>query len=213
MKTIDAPQGSAEWFAARAWRVTASRVKDVMAKGRDGGASLTRTAYMGELIAETLTGQPANPFKGNEDTARGNELEPAARLAFEIETGETVTEVGGFIHPRMNRVAASPDGILSGKRGLEIKCPKPHIHLEYLLAGVPPPAYVPQMALQAACAELDAVWFASYCPLFPQDLQLFTVLYVPTFEYLRDMENAIEAFLDEMDAKLTKIANLRYRAA
>lgn len=206
---IKAVQRSDAWFAARAGKVTASRVSAVMAKGRNGEPSATRSAYLGELIAETLTGQPANPFKGNEHTERGNELEPAARLAFEIETGETVTEVGGFIHPRMNRVAASPDGILSGNRGLEIKCPLPHIHLGYLLAGVPPPAYVPQMALQAACAELDSVFFASYCPVFPEDLQLFVVEYKPTMEYLKDMETAIAAFLEEMDAKLTKIANFR----
>lgn len=198
-------QRSPDWFKARAGKVTASRVKDVLAKGQ----GLTRAAYMGELIAETLTGLPANPFKGNADTDRGNELEPAARLAFELETGDAVTEVGGFVHPRMPRVAASPDGILSGNRGLEIKCPRPHVHLEYLLAGKPPPAYVPQMALQAACGELDSVVFASYCPLFPADLQLFVVTYTPTMEYIKEMEGAIVAFFEEMDAKLAQIAKLR----
>lgn len=202
-------QRSPDWFAARAGKVTASRVKDVLAKGRNGEPSATRAAYLGELIAETLTGQPANPFKGNADTDRGNELEPAARLAFEMETGDSVTEVGGFVHPRMPRVAASPDGILSGNRGLEIKCPRPHVHLEYLLAGKPPPAYVPQMALQAACGELDSVVFASYCPLFPSDLQLFVVTYTPTMEYLQEMERAIVAFFEEMDAKLAQLAKLR----
>ena len=201
-------QRSPEWFKARAGKVTASRVKDVLAKGQ----GLTRAAYMGELIAETLTGQPANPFKGNADTERGNELEPAARLCFEIETGESVTEVGGFVHPRMPRVAASPDGILSGNRGLELKCPRPHVHLEYLLGGKPPPAYVPQMALQAACGELDSVVFASYCPLFPADLQLFVVTYTPTMEYLQEMEAAIAEFLKEMDDKLKKIEALRSQA-
>lgn len=204
----DAPQGSPEWFAARVGKVTASRADCVLAKGRSGAPSLTRAAYMGELIAETLTGQPCNTFKGNADTERGLELEPAARLAYEVSTGNSVRSVGLIQHPRIARFAASPDGLVP-RGGVEIKCPKPHVHLDYLLAGVPPPAYVPQMASQAACAELEFVDFVSYCPVLPEDLQLFIVTYVPTMEYLQAIEGAVIEFLAEMDDKLKRIAMRR----
>jgi hypothetical protein len=208
MKTIDFPQGSPEWFAARLGHVTASRAKDVMAKGRGGEPSATRAAYMGELISEILTGQPCNAFKGNADTERGQELEPAAKAAYELETGEIIRPVSLVLHPRIARAAASPDGLV-GAGGLEIKCPKPHNHLDYLLAGVPPSVYIPQMAMQAACAELEFVEFVSFCPLMPPDLQVFIVRYVPTLAYLRELEDAVETFLAEMDAKLAKIAERR----
>jgi hypothetical protein len=208
VRVIDAPQGSPEWFAARVGKVTASRASDVMAKGRSGEPSATRAAYMGELIAETLTCAPVNSFKGNADTERGVELEPKARELYEVNTGAVVRSVGLVLHPTIDRAAASPDGLV-GKGGLEIKCPKPHIHLDYLLAGIPPKAYVPQMAMQAACAELEFVEFVSYCPQMPEDLQLFIVRYVPTPAYLKELEDAVKAFLAEMDDKLVRIAERR----
>jgi putative phage-type endonuclease len=208
MKTIDAPQGSEEWFAARAGKVTASRIADVLAKGRAGAPSATRAAYMGELVAETLTGQPCNAFQGNADTERGNELEPDARSLYELHTGALVDTCGLVIHPRIERSGASPDG-LAGDGLLEIKCPRIHTHLEYLLAGEPPLKYVPQMAWQAACAERPWVDFVSYCPQMPEDLRLFVVRYEPSITYLREIEGAVIEFLAELDEKLARVAKLR----
>ena len=55
-------QLSEEWFAIRCGKVTASRMGDLMATTRSGpGAS--RATYMGELIAERLTGKPAERFQ------------------------------------------------------------------------------------------------------------------------------------------------------
>jgi putative phage-type endonuclease len=208
VKIIDAPQGSPEWFAARAGKVTASRISDVLAKGRAGAPSATRAAYLGELIAETLTGQPANAFQGNADTERGIELEPAARAAYEVRTGTMVMPVGLVIHPRIERSGASPDG-LAGDGLLEVKCPRIHVHLSYLLAGEPPAAYVPQMAWQAACTERPWVDFVSYCPAMPDDLRLFLVRYEPSMAYLKEIEGAVVEFLAELDEKLARIAKLR----
>jgi putative phage-type endonuclease len=208
MKIIDAPQGSPEWFAARAGRVTASRIADVLAKGRSGAPSATRAGYMGELIAETLTGQPANPFQGNADTERGIELEPEARSLYEMHKGALVESCGLVIHPRIERSGASPDG-LAGDGLLEIKCPRTHTHLEYLLSGEPPSKYVPQMAWQCACTELPWVDFVSYCPAMPDDLRLFVVRYEPSMAYLREIEGAVIEFLAEMDEKLARVAKLR----
>lgn len=208
MKVIDAPQGSQEWFAARAGRVTASRISDVLAKGRSGAPSATRAGYMGELIAETLTGQPANPFQGNADTERGIELEPEARSLYELHKGALVESCGLVIHPRIERSGASPDG-LAGDGLLEIKCPRTHTHLEYLLSGEPPSKYVPQMAWQCACTERAWVDFVSYCPAMPDDLRLFVVRYEPSLAYLREIEGAVVEFLAEMDEKLARVAKLR----
>ena len=204
MRVMEFEQGSDEWFRARAGKITASRTKDMMASGRSGSPSATRAAYLGELIAETLTGNPVSSFQGNADTQRGIELEPAARTAYEIQTGNVVRQVGLVLHPTNDRIAASPDGlVLPG--GIEIKCPKPHVHIEYLLAGVPPPAYVQQMGMQALCAELEWVDFVSYCPLMPDDLQLFIVRFTPTMDFLKEIQEAADLFLAELDTKLKKL--------
>ena len=54
-------QRSDEWFAARAGKVTASRVADLMAKTKSG-YSASRQNYMAQLICERLTGKPADSF-------------------------------------------------------------------------------------------------------------------------------------------------------
>lgn len=208
MKALDAPQYSEEWFSSRMGRVTASRMDAVLAKGQGGKPSATRAGYMGELIAEILTGQRCQEFQGNADTQRGNDLEPEARALYELHSGQMVNEVGLVIHPRIERSGASPDGVV-GEGLLEIKAPRIHIHLGYLLAGVPPTVYVPQMAWQAACCEAPWVDFVSYCPAMPEDLRLFVVRYVPEQAYLRELEDAVVAFLAEMDEKLARIAKLR----
>lgn len=209
MKVIDAPQGSPEWFAARIGRVTASRISAVMSKGRSGDASKTRAAYMGELIAETLTGQPANAFQGNADTERGTELEPDARAVYELRQGVMVQSVGLVIHPTIERAGASPDGLVDADGLLEIKCPRTHTHLDYLLGQEPPSAYVPQMAWQCACTGRAWVDFASYCPAMPDDLRLFVVRYAPSGTYIKELETAVTEFLKEMDEKLTRVQTLR----
>lgn len=209
MNVIDAPQGSAEWFSARVARVTASRMSAVLSKGRSGAPSATRDGYMGELIAETLTGQACNQFQGNADTDRGIELEPAARALYELHKGVMVSSVGLVLHPRIDRSGASPDGLVGDEGLLEIKAPRIHVHLDYLIKGEPPPAYIPQMAWQAACCERPWIDFVSYCPLMPDDLRLFIVRYEPTMEYLREIESAVVDFLAEMDEKMAKIQRRR----
>ena len=206
MNVIDHPQGSLEWFAARVGKVTASRISAVLAKGRGGEASATRASYMGELIAETLTGHPCAIFQGNADTERGIEQEPQARATYEVRKGVMVDPVGLVVHPRIERSAASPDGLVGDDGLLEIKCPRPHVHIDYLLANEVPSKYVPQMAWQAACTGRKWVDFVSYCPQMPAELQLLVVRFSPSLAYLDELENAVVAFLAEMDAKLERIA-------
>ena len=57
MKVLDFPQGSAEWLASRAGKVTASRIADVMAKIKTGEAA-ARGDYKAQIVAEILTGTP-----------------------------------------------------------------------------------------------------------------------------------------------------------
>ena len=93
-RIIDVEQVSAEWFAARLGIVTASKFKDVMAKGRAKGThGAGRRTYMLQLLAERLSGQVA-PNWTNEHTARGHEDEPKARDAYQFETGNEVNQVG-----------------------------------------------------------------------------------------------------------------------
>lgn len=209
MKVLDFPQGSPEWLAARAGKVTASRIKDVIASGRGSAPSMTRAAYMGEIVAELLTGLPVGDSFMNADMHRGQELEPDARSMYEQRKRVLVSETGLVLHPRIDRAGASPDGLVGDDGLLEIKCPKIHVHLGYLMDGKPPAAYLPQMAWQAACCERAWVDFVSYCPALPDDLALFVVRYTPELAYLKQLEGAVVEFLAEADAMLEAVGKLR----
>jgi putative phage-type endonuclease len=198
-------QGSDEWLAARVGLVTASRIADVIAKTKTG-PSMSRQGYLGELVAERLTGQSAEGGFMNDDMRRGLELEPEARMAYEIHTGRIVEEVGLVLHPTM-RAGASPDGLVDDGL-LEIKAPRTHVHIEYLLAGKPPAKYLPQMAWQCVCTGRAWCDFVSFDPKMPESLRLFVVRYTPDAGYLRELEAEVEAFIGEVDAKVEQLGKL-----
>lgn len=200
-------QGSIEWIEARLGKVTASRLDDLMAATKSGPAA-SRRNYMAELLTERLTGQ-AYPQFISADMLRGIELEPAAREAYEIETGETVSRMGFVPHACIEMTGASPDGAVGDEGLVEIKCPKTATHLSYLLAGVPPADYVPQMTWQVACTGREWCDFVSYDPRLPENLQLFIVRFVPTEVQLNAAERAVEEFLKELDDLEKRVRALR----
>ena len=63
--------------------------------------------------------------------ARGTELEPEAREAYEFISGNDVIETG-FILDASFEYGCSPDGLITDQGGLEIKCPAPQTMVSYL---------------------------------------------------------------------------------
>lgn len=198
-------QRSAEWFAARCGKVTASRVADVVAKTRTGYAA-SRANYMAELVCERLTGKPTEGFT-NAAMQWGTDQEPFARDAYSARTGELVTEVGFIAHPRIPMSGASPDGIV-GTGCVEIKCPQTAAHIEYLLSRDPPQKYFYQMQWQMACTGSDWCDWVSYDPRMPPNLQLMIVRIPRDDDAVRMLETEVESFLAELDDKVTKLKEL-----
>jgi len=204
MKVIDAVQGSPEWLASRAGRVTASMVSATLMKPETAGFR----DYQAQLVAEILTGKPQGSSFTNEHMQFGTETEPLARSAYEAETGFSVDEVGLCIHPTIERAGPSPDGLVGDSGLVEIKCPKPATHLAYLIAGVVPAGYKNQMMWQMACAERNWCDFVSFRPDLPENLQLFVVRFKRDEKEIEKLQTAVLSFLaaaDEMIKKLKEI--------
>lgn len=205
-----AAQGSPEWLAARAGKVTASRIKDVLAKGRTKGAeAVSRKDYRMQIVCETLTGRPQESTFTNDAMRWGTEMEPLARSAYEIEMGVEIFHAGLVTHPTIARAAASPDGFYTKDDGwglVEIKCPKTSTHLEYCVAGPKvPEEYISQMDWQMACTGAEFVDFVSFDPRLPMDMQLFSVRLLRSEERIDTLESEVKAFLDEVDATIQKL--------
>lgn len=187
--------------------VTASRISDVLAKGRSGAPSASRNAYMAQLICERMTGLPQEQFT-NDAMRWGTEQEPHARSLYEIASG-TLVQVCGFIrHPRIAYAGASPDGLIGDDGLLEIKAPTTATHIEYLIGRKPPAKYLPQMAWQCICTGRAWCNFVSFDPRMPERLQLFIAHYEPPRDYLREVEAEVAAFLEEVKEKVEFLSQL-----
>jgi putative phage-type endonuclease len=201
-------QGTTEWHEARCGRVTASRIADVTARTKTGwGAS--RKNYAAELIAERLTGIPAQGFT-NAAMQWGIDTEPQARAAYEFFRDEAVQEVGLVTHPTIPMSSASPDGLVGEDGMIEIKCPNTATHIDTLLAKSIAGKYVKQMQWQMACAGRQWVDFVSFDPRMPEHLRLFVERVERDDEQISEIEKAVREFLAEIDET---IAALRRQAA
>ncbi|HCF3446164.1 TPA: YqaJ viral recombinase family protein [Pseudomonas aeruginosa] len=205
-------QQSDSWWASRLGRATASRVKDIMAKGRGGAPSATRQNYMMQLLCERLTGKRDEGYT-SAAMQRGNDLEPIARAAYEMYEDCEVVEVGLILHPSIDGFGASPDGVIlleNGRRGLEIKCPNTAQHIAVIQSGKHDTQYEWQMLAQMACADLESVDFVSFDDRLPEELQYVCFRYQRDEARIREMEAEVMAFLEEL-AELE--ADMRRRIA
>lgn len=194
-------QQTEAWYAARLGRVTASKVKDVMAKGRSGAPSATRQNYMMQLLCERLTGAREEGYT-SAVMQRGTELEPMARTAYELFQDCEVEEVGLVIHPRIEGFGASPDGLIllpTERGGIEIKCPNTAQHIAVMQAGRHDPQYEWQMLAQMACAELGWVDFVSFDDRLPEPLQYACFRFERDEKRIEQMEAEVRLFLEELD--------------
>jgi putative phage-type endonuclease len=201
--TVDLIQGTDEWRLARCGSLGASRVADAVAKVKSGwGAS--RANLMAELIAERLTGVPAEGYT-NAAMQWGTATEPQARAAYEWHTGHTVEEVGLIRHPSIQGTHASPDGLVGTDAGIEIKCPNSATHIETLITGKFADRYVTQMMWFMSCAELAHCDFVSFDPRLPENLRLFVKRVNRDDNYIARLEKDVTEFLTELSDKVAAL--------
>jgi len=199
-------QGTDEWKLERLGKVTASRMDDLMAKTKTGyGAG--RANYMAQLIAERLTGTPADNYT-NAAMQWGTEQEPAARAAYEFYRDMQVTEVGFILHPSISDSGASPDGLVGNHGLVEIKCPNTATHIDTLLSGSIHGKYIKQMMWQMACTGRNWCDFVSYDPRMPANLCMFVKRVELNEAVINEMESEVLYFMEEMNKKLEQLRSL-----
>lgn len=197
-------QGTLEWKLERLGHVTASRVADVMAKIKTGEAK-SREDYRWELITQRLTQNIEEGGYTSDAMQHGIDTEAEARMVYEIKKGVFVDQTGFIKHPSIKWVGASPDGLIGTDGNLEIKCPHTKTHLQTLKAQKAPTKYIPQMQMQMWVAERDWTDFVSFDPRLPDDFQFFTIRVYRDDEYIKNMENEVVIFLDEVEQEIAKI--------
>lgn len=197
-------QGTDEWKRLRLGKLTASRFKDVMSKGRGNAPSKTREAYMMQLASEILTGEPQDSYT-NKAMEWGNETEPRACAKYELKNDVDVEHVA-FIEPYEGApYGVSPDGMVGSNGLLEIKCPNTTTQIQRVLKGEFPKEYLAQVQGQMWVAEREWCDFVSFDPRIATDADYFEIRVYRDDKYIKDLEAACLAFIDEMNELLTKL--------
>jgi predicted phage-related endonuclease len=192
-------QGSEEWFALRRGRATASQFSRIITPAK-AEFSKQAAGYMRDLLVECFAPDYAR-FLGNKWTDRGTEMEPEARKAFETHTGLTTEQVAFVTSERWQHVVGcSPDSLIRDAAGeyvagLEIKCPSPFTHAEYIEAGTLPDEYKAQVHGGMAVTGLKRWHFFSH---FPGLAPLHII--VERDDYTAKLTDALDRFIVEYGA-------------
>lgn len=198
-------QGSDEWRALRLGRVTASRISDVLAQGRGGQPSASRSNYAAELVLERLTGRPQdNGFK-SAAMDRGTDLEAQARAVYTLTTGLDLNEVDFVPHPSIEMAGCSPDALIGEAGGYEGKARNAAKHMTYLLGGSLQKAERDQIDFCLACTGRDWWDFHSFHPDFPDELQSHVRRIERDPARIVAIEREVRTFLSEVDDLHAKI--------
>ena len=193
-------QGTPEWHQMRLGKVTASRVADILARTKTG-PSASRQNYLIELAIQRTTGIIQESYT-NSSMEWGVQNEGSARVSYEINTNNFVDQIAFIDHPSIKWFGCSPDGLVSDRGLLEIKCPNSATHWEYFKSKKPPQKYFIQMQAQIAVTGRDWCDFVSFDPRMPDRSQLLIVRVDKDEAFIAEMEAEIKKFLDEVEVEV-----------
>jgi putative phage-type endonuclease len=140
-----APQRSEEWFKLKQDTIGASE------------SAVVFNANPYETLNSFILKKCHHPdfqFKGGIHCQHGIKYEPIIQQLYTSKTGEDLLEFGSIIHPKINFISASPDGITKKGVMIEIKAPPKRV-----ITGIPPIYYWYQMQQQLQVCGLKKVDF------------------------------------------------------
>ncbi len=161
MIIIKCEQNSDEWFKLKLGKPSSSNASKIITN--DGKVSKQRTGYLYELAAEIVTGQREESYK-NANIQMGQDREEESRNIYEFMHNVKVNQVGLIYKDKTKSVLCSPDGIVNGKYGLELKNVIPKTQVKYLLNGYIPSEYKSQIQFSLYITGFQRWDFMSYSP-------------------------------------------------
>lgn len=203
MRLVNCQQRTAEWFAIRSGRITASNIDKVLAKP----SSEKHKKYIYTLAGEIETGQCADNYI-NPAMAWGIDHESDAIAWYNARYDVEVQSVGFVLHPTIDRAGCSPDGFITPSLGLEVKCPTTPTHIEYLSSGELPEDYKPQVQWAMVCCEFPEWEFLSYDPRVSEHRRGFVIRVQRDDAYIAELETAVRFALSEVDEVLAALPQL-----
>lgn len=197
-------QDSVHWRTERVGKVTGSRVADIVARTRTG-YSASRATYLGQLVAERLTGVSGDGTYISAAMQWGIDQEARARAAYAFFSDQDVQLAPFIDHAAIAMAGASPDGLVGADGLVEFKCPNTSTHLETVLTGTIPVRYEIQMLWQMACTGRRWCDFVSYDPRLPQEYSVFVQRLHRNDARIAELEDEVRTFLFELETLLKRL--------
>ena len=195
-------QGTDEWKEIRHGKIGGSTIGKLMTKL---DKSVRECSEYYSLLAEKL--EEFDPFIESPVTfamQRGNELEPEARNEYERLFGVTVRQVG-WVEDDGGLIGISPDGIVSDKHNIEIKCPSAHTHMMYVLDNSKfTEEYCWQIVHNFVVMNIEKITCISYRP------ENLTVPFL-SFDVTKDTEIRVSAKIKMQVRALVEMAEKRIK--
>lgn len=215
-------QHSLDWYRVRLGKFTGSQVGRLMKSGRGKDEYFGKDAisYINEVVAERLLNPSVVMLDElfdeylmqvtvtNKAMAWGTDQEMNARDLYCKMTNRKVTSCGAVELSAW--FASSPDGLVMEENGcIEIKCPQPKTHTEYLINVHTPddlkaikPEYYWQCVAHMAVTGADWCDWMSYCPFSQKPLHIVRINRDQDAEsQLHERVDAAEMMAQEMIAK------------
>lgn len=196
-------QGTPEWHALRLGKVTASRIANIVRRTKDG-VSASRNRYLGELVAERLSGQPT-PSVDTADIRWGREQEARAVELYAFLYDVDPEKVVFVDHPLIPMAGASPDRLVNADGLIEVKCPATHTHIDTLRGARIDSDYVKQMQWQMACTGRAWCDFVSFDPRMPERMQMHVQRFQRDDVMISELERAVTAFNADVAAAVADL--------
>lgn len=200
MKIIDVKQGSLDWKIARAGIPTSSNFSKIVTT--TGEKSKQAEKYMYQLAGERFNGISEEMPK-TAAMQRGNDLEAEAREFYELVTGRKTQQVGFCLIDNGDGVkfGSSPDALIDEDGGLEVKCPLPATHIEYVLGNKFPMEYYQQV--QGNMLVTGRKWWELLS--FHPHMRPFLIRLERNDEFIAKLSTELIEFCTNLDLLVTKL--------
>jgi len=163
-----------------------------------------RDTYMRVVAFERTAGIPKHEI-GAKSLSWGKDIEPFSLEAYQVETGNIVTESGFLLHPQFDFIGASPDGLIGVDGGLEMKSPHDEqVHIKTILSGMPE-EHRPQV--QGNMLVTGRQWwdFVSYDPRQKESLRLYVQRIYRDEAYISKLLIGLLQFNAEVEAMIRRL--------
>jgi len=202
---FDIQQNTDEWVEIKIGKFSASIANELLMDKSNKGY----IALINRIVEERITGEVCenNQFKGNWATNRGHELEPIARVDYELRNLQAVKIVGVVEHNEW--VLCSPDGIINDNALHQIKCPIFSTQKEYLTKlalGKSPidSKYYKQLQFELFVTQRDVNVFTSFHP----KLKAIDIDIKRDDDLIQQIGDRIEEAKIEVNLEIERIMNL-----